>query len=150
MRILAAEDNKTNRLVFSKLVKTLDIDLTFATNGREAVEAFQTVKPDLIFMDISMPEIDGKEATRQIRAIEAEQGLSHTTIVALTAHAMTGDDQSILAAGLDHYLTKPLKKDMIFGRIAEETPVECRSVFPTAPKTTTPNPPGKGTAQQVS
>ncbi|MDJ0628541.1 MAG: response regulator [Rhodobacter sp.] len=130
MRILAAEDNKTNRLVFGKLLKSLDIDLTFATNGREAVDAFREQRPDLIFMDISMPEVDGKEATRQIRAIEANEGLAHTTIVALTAHAMDGDDKGILAAGLDHYLTKPLKKDAIFDRIAEEVPDGCRSVFP--------------------
>ncbi|MDJ0826196.1 MAG: ATP-binding protein [Rhodobacter sp.] len=130
MRILAAEDNKTNRLVFGKLVKALDIELTFATNGREAVEAFRGQQPDLIFMDISMPEVDGKEATRQIRSIEADQGLAHTTIVALTAHAMDGDDKGILAAGLDHYLTKPLKKNAIFARIAEEVPPGCRAVFP--------------------
>ena len=136
MRILAAEDNKTNRLVFSKLVKSLNIDLTFATNGREAVEAFEAQQPDLIFMDISMPEVDGKEATRQIRAIEAANKLAHTTIVALTAHAMAGDDQAILAAGLDHYLTKPLKKDAIFARIAEETPNQVDYVFPEdAPQT---------------
>ena len=133
MRILAAEDNKTNRLVFSKLVKALDIELTFATNGREAVEAFCAEQPDLIFMDISMPEVDGKEATQQIRAIEADQCLRHTTIVALTAHAMTGDDESILAAGLDHYLTKPLKKPLIFDRIAREAPEDCRPVFPEEP-----------------
>ncbi len=134
MRILAAEDNKTNRLVFGKLVKALDIELTFATNGREAVEAFRTQQPDLIFMDISMPEVDGKEATQQIRAIEAKQGMNHTTIVALTAHAMTGDDESVLAAGLDHYLTKPLKKPLIFERIAAETPEDCRPVFPEEPQ----------------
>jgi len=130
MRVLLAEDNKTNRLVFSKLVKTLNIDLAIATNGREAVESFQLQQPDLIFMDISMPEVDGKEATRQIREIEREQGLTRTTISALTAHAMTGDDQSILAAGLDHYLTKPLKKDAIFARIAAEMPDGCTPVFP--------------------
>jgi len=133
MRVLAAEDNKTNRLVFSKLVKALDIDLAFATNGREAVEAYQAFRPDLIFMDISMPEVDGKEATRQIRAIEAEQGLAHTPIVALTAHAMDGDDLGILAAGLDHYLTKPLRKPAILGRIAEEAPAECRPPVPDEP-----------------
>jgi len=130
MRILAAEDNKTNRLVFSKLVKALDIDLTFATNGREAVEAFRELKPDLIFMDISMPEMDGKEATGAIRKIEAEQALPRTSIVALTAHAMQGDDKQILAAGLDHYLTKPLRKDAILARIAEETPPDCRRAVP--------------------
>ncbi len=130
MRILAAEDNKTNRLVFGKLVKALDIELQFATNGREAVEAFPEFRPDLIFMDISMPEVDGKEATGMIRAIEQDQGLPRTPIVALTAHAMDGDDKGILAAGLDHYLTKPLKKGAIFARIAEETPDGCLPVFP--------------------
>lgn len=130
MCILAAEDNKTNRLVFDKLVKSLNIDLIFASNGREAVDAFQANKPDLIFMDISMPEVDGKEATRQIREIEIEQNLPRTTIVALTAHAMAGDDQSILSAGLDYYLTKPLKKKEIFARINEETPNGCAPVFP--------------------
>ena len=126
MRVLAAEDNKTNRLVFSKLVKSLDIDLTFVANGQEAVDVFRKSKPDMIFMDISMPEIDGKEATRLIRVIEAEQGLHRTPIVAVTAHAMEGDDVAILAAGLDYYLTKPLCKDAILAHIADEAPKECR------------------------
>jgi CheY-like chemotaxis protein len=72
MRVLAAEDNKTNQLVFQKMVKGIDIELRFANNGREAVEMWQTFRPDLIFMDISMPEMDGKEATRAIRAAEAD------------------------------------------------------------------------------
>ena len=63
MRVLAAEDNKTNQLVFRKIVKELNIELQFAGNGLEAVEAFKTFRPDLIFMDISMPKMDGKEAT---------------------------------------------------------------------------------------
>jgi len=130
MRILAAEDNKTNRLVFSKLVKTLNIELEFAENGREAIEKWDSFKPDLIFMDISMPEVDGKEATRQIRAIESDKTMQHTTIVALTAHAMDVDDTEILAAGLDHYLTKPLRKEKIFSRISAETPENTFPVFP--------------------
>jgi len=130
MRILAAEDNKTNRLVFSKLIKSLNVELTFATNGREAIDAYQAEKPDLIFMDISMPGIDGLEATRIIRQIEQDKAISRTTIVALTAHAMAGDDHSILASGLDYHLTKPFRKDEIFSRIAEETPDHCLPVFP--------------------
>jgi signal transduction histidine kinase/CheY-like chemotaxis protein len=122
MRILAAEDNKTNRLVFSKLVKALNIELEFAVNGRDAVEKWRSFQPDLVFMDISMPEVDGKQATQMIRAEEAKAGLARTTIVALTAHAMEGDDTAILAAGLDHYLTKPLRKDAIFDRIRAEVP----------------------------
>ncbi|MBV1868394.1 MAG: response regulator [Marinosulfonomonas sp.] len=129
MRILAAEDNKTNRLVFSKLVKALNIELEFAEDGLEAVEKWRAFKPDLIFMDISMPQMDGKEATMEIRKLEAELGLNHTTVVALTAHAMDGDDTEILAAGLDHYLTKPLRKAVIFERIEKETPTEAEPVF---------------------
>ncbi|QAX31189.1 ATP-binding protein [Leisingera sp. NJS204] len=116
MRVLAAEDNKTNQLVFSKMVKELNIELKFASNGLEAVEAFQAFRPDLIFMDISMPMMDGKEATARIRSIEADTG-GHTPIVALTAHAMAGDSDGILAAGLDHYLTKPLRKALIHEKI---------------------------------
>ncbi|WP_422003369.1 response regulator [Roseovarius mucosus] len=126
MRVLAAEDNRTNRLVFSNMVKGLDIELTFAENGQEAVDLFQTLAPDVIFMDISMPEMDGKEATRAIRAIEAQSG-RHVPIVAMTAHAMTGDDAEILAAGLDHYLTKPLRKEMIHQHIRAACPKGVRS-----------------------
>ena len=87
MRVLAAEDNRTNRLVFSKMVAALDIELRFAGNGVEAVEGHRDFAPDLIFMDISMPEMDGKAATRCIREAEAGTG-RHVPIVAMTAHAM--------------------------------------------------------------
>ncbi|MGJ8616787.1 MAG: response regulator [Sulfitobacter sp.] len=116
MRVLAAEDNKTNQLVFRKMIKDLDIDLTFAGNGEKAVKLFQELRPDIIFMDISMPKMDGKEATKAIRALEATTG-GHVPIVAMTAHAMDGDDKGILAAGLDHYLTKPLRKPAIIAQI---------------------------------
>lgn len=112
MRVLAAEDNRTNQLVFSKMVKALNIKLEFAANGEEAVELYQSFKPDLVFMDISMPRIDGKQATQKIREIEAHTGV-HIPIVAMTAHAMPDDDKSILQAGLDHYLTKPLRRALI-------------------------------------
>lgn len=109
MRVLAAEDNKTNQLVFSKMVKSLNIELEFAENGEDAVRLYKSFKPDLVFMDISMPRMDGKEATKEIRKIEASAG-AHITIVAMTAHALPDDDKSILQAGLDHYLTKPLRR----------------------------------------
>ena len=132
MRILAAEDNKTNQLVFGKMIKNLDIDLKFANNGREAIECYESFDPDLIFMDISMPEVDAKEATRAIRALELNSN-RHIPIIALTAHAMAGDDQEILAAGLDHYMTKPLRKAAIIDQILSKTPVQCRSVLPDEP-----------------
>jgi CheY-like chemotaxis protein len=127
MRVLAAEDNRTNQLVFRKMVKDLEIDLTFAGNGHEAVEMFQSLKPDLIFMDISMPEMDGRDAARAIRGLEAGTG-RHVPIVALTAHAMEGDENGILAAGIDAYLTKPLRKTAIAEAIMTHCPPEARAI----------------------
>ncbi len=127
MRVLAAEDNRTNQLILKKMVKDLNIDLQFAGNGLEAVETYQEFAPDLIFMDISMPKMDGKQATAEIRRHEIETG-SHVPIVALTAHAMAGDDQGILSAGLDHYLTKPLHKKLIHQMILDHRPDEAQPV----------------------
>jgi signal transduction histidine kinase/DNA-binding response OmpR family regulator len=121
MRVLAAEDNRTNQLVFQKMVRDMDIDLRFADNGRIAVELFESFQPDLIFMDISMPEMDGKQAAQAIRALG-----SKVPIVALTAHAMDGDADAILASGIDRYLTKPLRKTAIEGALTEFCPVEAR------------------------
>ncbi len=126
MRVLAAEDNRTNQLVFRKMVKDLAIDLVFANNGREAVELFESFVPDLIFMDISMPEMDGKQAATAIRLLEGGRG--HVPIVALTAHAMEGDQGAILAAGIDRYLTKPLRKNAICDALTEFSPRDVRPV----------------------
>ena len=149
MRILAAEDNKTNRLVFSKLVKALNIDLIFAENGVSAVAKWEEQQPDLVFMDISMPEMDGKEATRAIRALEAKGNLPNTPIVALTAHAMAGDDDEIMAAGLDHYLTKPLRKDAIFEQIRNAIPSDAMHVFPDSENVPDIGPAGAPTSHSV-
>jgi CheY-like chemotaxis protein len=102
----------------------MDIDLVFADNGRIAVELFQNFRPDLIFMDISMPEMDGKEAARTIRALGGDG--AKVPIVALTAHAMDGDAEAILASGIDRYLTKPLRKTAIEGALLEHRPREAR------------------------
>ncbi len=120
MRVLAAEDNRTNQLVFQKMVRDADIELVFANNGVEAVALFQSFRPDMIFMDISMPEMDGRDAARAIRALEAGRG--HVPIVAMTAHAMDGDSADILAAGIDRYMTKPLRKGLIAETLAEFCP----------------------------
>ena len=122
MRVLTAEDNRTNQLVFQKMVRDADIDLVFANNGREAVELWQSYQPDLIFMDISMPEMDGREATRAIRAAEGTG--THVPIVALTAHAMEGDAEDILAVGIDRYMTKPLRKQAITETLADFRPAD--------------------------
>ncbi|MDV7271202.1 response regulator [Thioclava sp. A2] len=125
MCVLAAEDNRTNQLVLGKMVKDLHIDLHFANNGREAVEMWRKLNPDLILMDISMPEMDGREASRLIRADEVDRG-GHVPICAITAHAMEGDSEHIFAAGIDYYLTKPLKKAVISERILAHIPKDAR------------------------
>jgi hypothetical protein len=104
------------------MVRDLDIELVFANNGLEAVDLFQSFNPDMIFMDISMPEMDGRDAARAIRQLES--GQSHVPIVALTAHAMDGDEEGILAAGIDRYMTKPLRKAAITETLADFCPAE--------------------------
>jgi signal transduction histidine kinase/DNA-binding response OmpR family regulator len=130
MRVLTAEDNRTNQLVFQKMVRDIDIELVFANNGLEAVALFKTFKPDLIFMDISMPEMDGCEATRSIRVLEAGKG--RVPIVALTAHAMDGDSVEILAAGMDRYMTKPLRKGAITETLSDYCPKAARAIVAAA------------------
>jgi len=122
MRILVAEDNKTNRIVIEKMLKTLNIDLVFAENGQEAVDHFKWQQPDVFFTDISMPKMDGKEAARQIRTIESLDKLTRCPIIAITAHAMEGDAEEILASGIDHYLTKPVKKAALIEHILNFQP----------------------------
>ena len=119
IRALAAEDNKTNRLVLKRMIETmgLEVDLALASNGREAVERFHPGRYDIVFMDVSMPEMDGLDATRRIRQAEQAAGGQRVFIVALTAHAMAGDRERILDAGMDDYLTKPLKKQAIQDRL---------------------------------
>ncbi|MBW4706873.1 response regulator [Roseobacter sp. YSTF-M11] len=132
MRVLAAEDNKTNQLVLRKMLKDFDIDLTFANDGVEAVEAHGSFDPDLIFMDISMPRMDGKEATQTIRRQEQETG-RHVPIIALTAHAMQGDNKDILAVGLDHYMSKPVRKAEMHAHILNYCPADAMHPRPDMP-----------------
>ncbi|WP_170479624.1 response regulator [Ruegeria arenilitoris] len=128
MRVLAADDNKTNQLILKKMTKDMDIDIRFVANGLEVIEAYDDFAPDLIFMDISMPKMDGKQATEEIRRREIATG-RRVPIVALTAHAMAGDDHGILASGLDHYLTKPLHKKRIVQIIVDKCPKDARPVL---------------------
>ena len=128
MRVLAAEDNKTNRFVFAKMLQQLEIELAFAEDGHAAVEQAAAFAPDLLFMDISMPRMDGKQAARAIRAGEAEAGDGRRVpIVAMTAHALAGDREGILAAGIDGYLTKPLKRAELVAEILQHCPPGCLS-----------------------
>jgi PAS domain S-box-containing protein len=112
-RILLAEDNVVNRAVATAMLEKCGHSLVHAANGREAVEAAARETFDLIFMDVQMPEMDGYEATRRIRAAEQATG-RHTPIAAMTAHAMAGDRERCLTAGMDDYLSKPLDKAELF------------------------------------
>ena len=112
LRILLAEDNVINRALAAGLLEKRGHSLVHAANGREAVEAYNNESFDLILMDVQMPEMDGFEATRRIRELEKATG-RHTTIVAITAHAMAGDRERCLAGGMDDYVSKPLRKEDI-------------------------------------
>jgi signal transduction histidine kinase/CheY-like chemotaxis protein/HPt (histidine-containing phosphotransfer) domain-containing protein len=110
LRILIAEDNVINRAVATGILEKHGHSLVHAENGREAVAAVARETFDLILMDVQMPEMDGFEATRRIRELEGAAG-RHTRIVAMTAHAMAGDRERCLAAGMDDYVSKPLRKE---------------------------------------
>jgi signal transduction histidine kinase/DNA-binding response OmpR family regulator len=107
-QIILAEDNSINQRLGSMLLKKMGQEVHLAENGRQAVELWQQQGADLIFMDVQMPEMDGLEATGAIRRLEAQAGNRRVPIVALTAHAMKGDREQCLHAGMDDYLTKPL------------------------------------------
>jgi signal transduction histidine kinase/DNA-binding response OmpR family regulator len=107
LRILLAEDNPVNQRVALRLLERDGHQVTIAGNGKEALQAFEMQTFDLILMDVQMPEMDGFEATAEVRARERVTG-RHIPIVAMTAHAMTGDRERCLAAGMDDYLPKPI------------------------------------------
>ena len=105
-KILVVEDNEDNRrILVYRLRKIGQFDIREAANGQQAVEAVQQDPPDLIFMDLKMPVMDGWEATKRIRVTE---GGRRVAIIALTAQAMAGDEQKALAIGCDDYLAKPV------------------------------------------
>jgi CheY-like chemotaxis protein len=107
LRILLAEDNAVNQLLAERLLVKQGHTVITASSGREALEAHNRTSFDLILMDVQMPEMDGLEATSIIRAREVETG-AHVPIVAITAHALNGDRERFLAAGMDDYVSKPI------------------------------------------
>ncbi len=121
--ILLAEDNEVNQLVVRHMLDPNEFEITVATDGREALDLFcaEPDKFDLILMDVSMPEMDGYEATKAIRAHERQERLKHTPIVCLTAHVMASDIEAAHEAGMDDYLAKPISKDKLDRTIARWT-----------------------------
>jgi CheY-like chemotaxis protein/HPt (histidine-containing phosphotransfer) domain-containing protein len=116
LRILLAEDNGTNQLVFSKLMQGLNVALTIAANGREALEHATASTFDIMFMDMRMPEMDGLEATRAIRMLGG--AWSAIPIIALTANAFAEDVRNCHEAGMNDFIAKPVRKKILLERIA--------------------------------
>jgi CheY-like chemotaxis protein len=118
LRVLLAEDNPVNQALATRILEGLGHKVQVVNDGKEAIEQAQAQDFELIFMDVQMPELDGLEATRAIRATEAGTG-KHVPIVAMTAHAMKGDREKCLSAGMDGYLSKPIRIDELKQTISE-------------------------------
>lgn len=109
MRLLVAEDNRVNQILVQKFLKDYDIEIEIASDGTEAVQGAQSFLPDIILMDMSMPVMDGIEATRSIRSLQIRQPV----IIALTANAFDTDKAHCLQAGMDEFLTKPISRPQL-------------------------------------
>jgi two-component system sensor histidine kinase/response regulator len=112
LRILLAEDNRTNQVLAMRLLEKRGHEVAVAANGEEALDAFEKQSFDLILMDVQMPEMDGLQATQAIRKCERYTG-KHIPIIAMTAHAMVGDMERCLEAGMDDYITKPIRPQQL-------------------------------------
>ena len=113
-RILLVEDNEMNRDMLSRRLLRRGYEVLIAVDGSEGVSKAQAERPDLVLMDMSLPGIDGWEATRQLKA---DSAIRNTPVIALTAHAMEGDRQRALDAGCDDYETKPVDIDRLVTKI---------------------------------
>ena len=118
-RILVVEDTDDNRRIIRDLLTASGYDLIEATDGAEGVALAQKERPDLVLMDIQLPEIDGYEATRQIRAIPE---LAKVPILAVTSYALSGDDAKARAAGCDDYVAKPFSPRQLLAKIRQYLP----------------------------
>ncbi|MDB5553737.1 MAG: histidine kinase [Rhizobium sp.] len=114
--VLVAEDNEVNRIVFSQILDAAGMAYRIVTNGAEAVEAWSAARPSLILMDISMPVMNGLDASMEIRRIEAGSG-ERIPIIGVTAHALDGDREMCVAAGMDDYITKPISPERLEEKI---------------------------------
>lgn len=114
MKILLIEDNELNRDMLSRRLTRKGFDVILAENGEFGIELARSERPDVVLMDMSLPVMDGWAATRQIRA---DRDIGRTPIIALTAHAMSGDRERALEAGCDDYDTKPVDLERLVGKI---------------------------------
>ena len=113
-RILLVEDNEMNRDMLSRRLTRKGFEVVIAEDGQKGVDMTQSENPDLVLMDMSLPVVDGWEATRRLKASEETK---HIPIIALTAHAMAGDREKTLKAGCDDYDTKPIELARLLEKI---------------------------------
>ena len=121
LEILIAEDNPVNQFLVTRMLERRGYTYRVTANGRELLEAFRENQPSLILMDVQMPEIDGLTATKEIRKLE-EQGGTRVTIIAITARALAGDAQMCLDAGMDDYISKPIRLEILSDKLAQWLP----------------------------
>lgn len=122
MRVLTADDNATNRLIVEKMLSSCEIELLTAQNGDEAVACWRRHRPDLILMDISMPVLDGREASRMIRSIEEREHLARTSIVAVTADVVEQNGNGIAEYGINELMIKPVRRSALLDLIRRYRP----------------------------
>jgi two-component system, cell cycle response regulator DivK len=118
-RILVVEDQEDNRQILSDLLSSAGYDVSFAVTGVEAVARAASLRPSLILMDIQLPEMDGYEATRRIKA---DPALAAIPILAVTSYALSGDEDKARAAGCDGYVTKPFSPRALLSKVREYLP----------------------------
>jgi CheY-like chemotaxis protein len=123
-RILLVEDNEMNRDMLSRRLVRKGFEVLIAVDGQQGVEKTQTESPDLVLMDMSLPVLDGWEATRRLKAAAETR---HIPIIALTAHAMSGDREKTIQAGCDDYDTKPIEMPRLLSKI--EALLNAKRVF---------------------
>ena len=124
LRALVAEDNLVNQKVAVRILAKLGVEAEVAVNGLEVLDRLAAESFDLVFMDCQMPEMDGFEASRRIRTLEQERGTPRLPIIAMTANAMVGDREACLQAGMDDYVAKPVRAEMLLDAL--------KRCFPTA------------------
>jgi two-component system cell cycle response regulator DivK len=113
-KVLLVEDNEMNRDMLSRRLTRRGFEVSFATDGQQGVDLARSQRPDIILMDMSLPVIDGWEATRQVKADDATRSIP---VIGLTAHAMSGDREKAIAAGCDDYDTKPVELERLIGKM---------------------------------
>ncbi len=121
IRVLIAEDNDVNRLVMKSMIDEARYDLCFAVNGIKALAAYRASAFDIVLMDVSMPEMDGYEAARAIRNFERETSARSTPIICVTAHAFDDQREKTISAGMDDYLSKPIRREQLTAMLTKWT-----------------------------